>query len=165
MSKDVIKAKQEELIKLTSAFSAKFLDDEYKALIIKLIEKMGRKRPIPFARGKIEIWAAAIVQAIGSINFLYDDSFEPYVSTAQINSFFGTKPTTTSNKARQIRDMFQIEHFDPDFSTEKLDSINPMNSMVVVDGFIVPLDSLPEHVQKQVKEIRAKGGDVEITTK
>ncbi len=37
MSKDVIKAKQAELIKLTSAFSAKFLDDEYEALFIKLI--------------------------------------------------------------------------------------------------------------------------------
>lgn len=42
--------------------------------------KLGRKREVPFQRGKIEIWAAAVVYAIGSPNFLFDKSFEPYMS-------------------------------------------------------------------------------------
>ena len=48
---------------------------------------MGRKREVPFKRGKLEIWAAAVVQAIGSINFLFDKSFEPYITSKQINEY------------------------------------------------------------------------------
>ncbi|MBA7561867.1 hypothetical protein ES708_03513 [subsurface metagenome] len=51
-------------------------------------------------------WVAAVVYAIGSINFLFDKSFEPYTTDEQISEYFGTKNSTVSNKARQI----QIEH-------------------------------------------------------
>jgi hypothetical protein len=40
-----------------------------------------------------------------------------------------------------------------------------MNNMVMVDGFIVPLDSLPEDVQQMVREARTGGGDLEFTSK
>jgi hypothetical protein len=34
----------------------------------------------------------------------------------------------------------------------------------MVDGFIVPLDTLPPILQKRVQEVREKGGDIEFTT-
>ncbi|MCG2714661.1 MAG: DUF6398 domain-containing protein [Candidatus Marinimicrobia bacterium] len=99
MTKEEIKAREQKLLELTGAFCAQKLDDDYLQLCEKLVKKLGRKRDAPFKRGKIEIWAAAIVYAIGSINFLFDKSFEPYMTAEQISEYFGTKNSTVSNKA------------------------------------------------------------------
>ena len=119
---------------------------------------------MPFQRGKIEIWAAAVLYAIGSINFLFDKSFEPYISAEQISEYFGTKNSTVSNKAKQIKDMFDMWHFNPEFSTRRMTENNPFNNMVMVDGFIVPLDSIPEDLQEMVRKERAEGRDIEFTS-
>ena len=34
----------------------------------------------------------------------------------------------------------------------------------MLDGFFVSLDTLPPILQKRVKEVREKGGDIEFTT-
>ncbi len=119
---------------------------------------------MPFKSGKIEIWAAAIIHAIGSINFLFDKSFEPYLTAEQISEYFGTKKATVSNKARQIKDMFKMGYYDPDFSTQHMTEGNPYDEMVMVNGFIVPLSSIPEDLQGLVKKERAAGRDIEFTT-
>ncbi len=164
MTKEEIKKCEKKLLELTGAFCAKKLDDDYFQLCEKLIKKLGRKRDVPFQRGKIEIWAAAIIYAIGSINFLFDKSFEPYMTPEQISEYFGTKNSTVSNKAKQIKDMFDLWHFSPEFSTQKMTDDNPFKKMIMVDGFIVPLDSIPEDLQEMVKEARAEGRDIEFTT-
>jgi hypothetical protein len=35
---------------------------------------MSRKRNVPFLSGRMEIWTAAVIHALGSINFLFDTS-------------------------------------------------------------------------------------------
>ena len=72
-------------------FCSQKLDDDYLQLSEKLIKNMGRKRDVPFKRGKLEIWAAAVIYAIGSIKFLFDKSFEPYVTAQEISDYFGAK--------------------------------------------------------------------------
>jgi hypothetical protein len=37
--------------------------------------------------------------------------------------------------------------------------------MIMVDDMIVPIDALPEEIQKLVREARERGEDVAITTK
>ena len=162
MTKQEIKQKEEKLLEMTGIFCAQKLDEDYFQLCEKLIKKLGRKRDVPFQRGKLEIWAAAVVYAIGSINFLFDKSFEPYVTAEQVSEYFGTKKSTVSNKARQIKDMFDMWHFNPEFSTQKMTEDNPFNNMVMVDGFIVSLDTLPPNLQEMVKEARLRGGDIEF---
>lgn len=164
MTKEEIKNKEKKLLELTGSFCAQKLDDDYYQLCEKLILKLGRKRDVPFKSGKIEIWAAAIIHAIGSINFLFDKSFEPYVTAEQICEYFGTKKTTVSNKARQIKDMFKMGYYDADFSTQKMIENNPFNDMVMVNGLIVPLASIPEDLQEMVRKERAEGRDIEFTT-
>jgi len=159
-----IKERQTTLLDLTSSFCEERLDDEYVQLCEKLINKMGRKREVPFKRGKLDIWAAAVVHAVGSVNFLFDESFEPYASVSDINDYFGTNSSTVTQKSKRIRDMFNMSYFDSDFSTGGMNEANPINNMVMVDGFIVPLDSLPEEYQKMVREARAKGEDIEFRT-
>ncbi len=164
MTKQEIKQKEEKLIEIAGAFCAQKLDDEYLQLCKKLIKKLGRKKDVPFQRGKIEIWAAAVIYAIGSINFLFDKSFEPYVTAEQISEYFGTKNSTVSNKARQIKDMFDMWHFNPEFSTQRMTVFNPFNQMVRVEGYIVPIDTLPGDLQQMVRDARARGEDIEFHT-
>ncbi len=164
MDKQEIKKLEDQLIDLTNSFCDNKLDNEYKSLCVKLIRKLGRKRDVPFQRGKVEIWAAAVIQALGSINFLFDKSFKPYVTSDQINEYFGTKNSTVSNKAREIKEMLNLWHFNPEFSIQKMIKDNPFNNLVMVDGLILPLDTLPPILQKRVKEVREQGGDIEFTT-
>jgi len=165
MTKQEIKQREEKLLEMTGAFCAQKLDEDYYLLCEKLIKKLGRKRDVPFQRGKLEIWAAAVVYAIGSINFLFDKSFEPYVTADQINDYFGTKNSTVSNKAREIKDMLNLWHFDSEFSTKRMSESNPFNNLVMVDGLIVPMDTLPENLQQMVRDARARGEDIEFQTK
>ncbi len=164
MDKKEIKEREKKLLEMTGMFCSQKLDDDYFRLSEKLIKKMGRKREVPFKRGKLEIWAAAVIYAIGSINFLFDKSFKPYMTAQEISDYFGTKNSTVSNKARQIREMFNLTMFDNEFATEHMNETNPFNDLVMVDGLIVPLSSIPENLQELVRKERSEGRDVEFTT-
>jgi hypothetical protein len=62
------------IVKLTNAFCQEYLNDEYAALCRSLAAALARKRPSPLMRGQLEIWACAIVYALGTVNFLFDPS-------------------------------------------------------------------------------------------
>jgi hypothetical protein len=143
----------------------KKLDNDYFELSKNLTLKLGRKRNVPFITGHPNVWAAAIIHALGSINFLFDRSFEPYVTLDELNDFFGTSKSTTGAKSKQIRDMLKLNLYDKEFSTGKMQGSNPFKSYVMVDGFIVPLDTLPLEYQQIVKQARAEGKDITFTSK
>ena len=140
--KEIKEEKTQLLIEMTTSFSNEYLDEDYKELCEKLIRKMARKRNVPFLFGRIEIWAAAIIHALGSINFLFDNSFEPYASTDDICNFFGTYKSTTSQKAKIIRDMFKMNYYNNEFSTTYVNQIDPFSKMTMINGFIAPSDML-----------------------
>jgi len=165
MEKAKIIEKQQEIIQLAKNFCNEKLNEEYATLAEKLICKLGRKRNVPFITGQAAIWAVAVIHAIGTINFLFDKSFEPYVSVDEINEFFGTKKSTTSNKSREIRDLLNLGYWDKEFSTKKMTDNNPLEEMVMVDGFIMPVGYLPEELQKLVRQARAEGRDISFSTK
>lgn len=115
--KAIIEEKRKILVEMTAEFCNAHLDEDYKQLCEKLILKMSRKRNVPFLYGRLDIWAAAIIHALGSINFLFDPSFEPYVSAESISNYFDTSRSTVSQKAKVIRDMFRMGYWDNEFST------------------------------------------------
>jgi len=164
MDKQKIKERQEKILYLVRDFCAKKLDEDYFELAERLIQKLGRKRTNPLSTGKPEVWAAGIIHALGTINFLFDKSFEPFVSVDEINDYFNTNKSTVGNKSRQIREMFKLDRWNNEFSTQDMIENNPMKNMVVVDGLIVPFDSLPEEYQAAVRQTRAEGKDISFTT-
>ena len=123
--KNVIEEKTKTLIEMTAEFCITYLDEDYKQLCEKLIRKMSRKRNVPFLYGRIDIWAAAIVYALGQINFLFDRSFEPYANVEDICNYFGTSKSTTSQKAKLLRDMFKMGYWDSEFSTTNMKKSKP----------------------------------------
>jgi len=133
-----VQEKMQKLIEMSAEFCNNYLDEDYKQLCEKLIRKMSRKRNIPFLSGREEIWAASIIHAIGSINFLFDKSFKPYATVDDISNFFNTSKTSVSQKAKLIRDMFKLRHYDEEFSTTRMKENNPFKDLIMVNGFIVP---------------------------
>jgi hypothetical protein len=143
-NKEKVEEKKEQLIQLSTEFSQQYLNEEYNAVIEKLIGKMARKRDVPFVTGRIEIWAAAVIHALGTVNFLFDKASQPYVSVTDICQFFNTKQSTTAQKSKMIRDMFNMSYFDDNFSTDTVDQNNPFNNLTMVNGLLVPQDILKE---------------------
>jgi hypothetical protein len=130
-------ALQRQLTDMTAAFCRQHADAEYQGLCKKLIDKMARKRSVPFFSGRVQIWAAAILYALGSINFLFDKSFLPHATPDTLCNHFQVSKRTVTQKAKLIRDMFKLEYFDPEFSTERMMKNNPLARLTLVDGLLV----------------------------
>lgn len=156
-NKAVVEEKRLWLVDATSQFCEEYLDNDYRELCAKLVNKMARKRNVPFLTGRPNIWAAATVHALGQINFLYDQSFEPYASLEDICDFFGASKSTVTGKAKTIRDMFKMDYYDPDFSTKLMKDSDPFSNCVSIDGLIVPVDMLPLEIRKAIKNSRSAG--------
>lgn len=136
--KQEIEKIKNQLIKMTSEFCLANIDSEYEQLCRKMIEKMARKKSVPFLSGRIEIWAASIVYSIGMVNFLFDKSFKPYVTADQICDHFSVAKSTVGQKAKMIReDMFKMDYWVNEFSTQRMIKENPFSNLAIVDGFIV----------------------------
>ena len=133
----------------------------------KLIDKMSRKRQVPFLSGRLEIWAAAVVYALGQINFLFDKNFEPYVSATDLCNYFRTSQSTTSQKAKIIRDIFKMRYFDEEFSTERMQKENPLKEFVMVDGLVVPVSTVMKVLNEKEAQLRKELGleDENLETK
>ncbi|MEW9674635.1 DUF6398 domain-containing protein [Lentibacillus sp. L22] len=141
-AKEKLAEKKEQLLQLTGDFSKTYLNEEYEVVVKKLIDKMARKRDMPFISGKIEIWAAAIIHALGTVNFLFDEDTHPYASVTDINEYFHTNKSTVSQKSKKIRDMFNMSYFDSEFATESVKQENPLNNMSMINGLLVPNDMI-----------------------
>ena len=133
MEKQKILERQQQILDLVGEFCTKRLDSDYFELSKNLTLKLGRKRNVPFITGQPKVWAAAIIHALGTINFLFDKSFEPYITLDELNDFFGTTKSTTRNKSKQIRDLLKLNYYDKEFSTGKMQGANPFKSMAMVD--------------------------------
>ena len=147
-----INEKPHQLISLTTEFCEQHLDDEYEQLCEKLIRKISRKRNVPYLSGRIEIWAAGVIYALGQINFLFDRSFEPYATPDDICDYFGTNKSTTSQKAKFIRDMFKMTYGNDEFSTDQNKKDMPFDKLMMINGLIVPTDILESKSQEDEED-------------
>ena len=149
--KSAIESRKNQILILLKDFCSQKLNDDYFELSERLLNKLGRKRDVPFMSGKIEIWAAAVIHALGTINFLFDKSFEPYTTVDEINVFFGTNKSSTGQKSKVIRDLLNLGYFDGEFSTERVKQNNPFDKLTMVNGFIISKDSLSEVIPREDK--------------
>ena len=133
--KEKLKMREDEIAAMAMKFCKEKLDEDYEQLCEKMVRKLRRKRTKPLSTGRLEIWAAAVVYTIGSMNFLFDKSFKPYVPSSEINEYFGTSSSTVAQKARFIRDMLKLsQYWDKDFSTQYMRENNPF-SRLMIDPF------------------------------
>jgi hypothetical protein len=134
---------------LTDRVCAERLDEEYARLARKMTAALSRKRPSPLERGRHDVWACAIVYAIGQQNFLFDRSQTPSMSTAELCAAFGVSPSTAANKAKMIRDLLDIQWMDPEWWRPSMLYEHPIAWLISVNGFIVDARCVPREIQEE----------------
>ncbi len=164
MTPEKLSNRQEEILELIAPFCVQKLSDEYFVLAGKLLKMLAEIEPSPFEKGQPQIWAAGIIQALGSINWMFDRDNPHYTPAKEINAFFGTKSSTVSQKASLIKDLLDLDRGDPDLSTQHTRANDPFANIVMMDGLFVSMDMLPQHLQEQVRKLRAEGHEVTLTT-
>ena len=124
------------------------MNEEYAQLTREATAALCRKRPSPLARGQIEIWACGIIYALGTVNFLFDKSQEPYLSAADLCEGFGVSKSSASAKAKAVRDTLKMRQLDPNWCLPSKLEDNPLAWMIMVNGYIVDVRHLPIELQE-----------------
>jgi hypothetical protein len=135
------------IVKLTDAVCNQHLNSEYAALSRRLAATLARKRPSPILRGKPEIWACAIVYALGTVNFLFDKSQTPHMRADELCAIFGVSQSSGANKAKLIRDMLNMYQLDPNWCLPSRVDENPLVWILQVNGMMVDIRHMPREVQ------------------
>lgn len=133
---------------LTDSFCAQQLNEEYADMCRVMTAKLCRKRPSPLASGRANTWAAGIIHAIGTVNFVFDPSQTPHISVADICNYFGVGKSSPASKSKIIRDLFNIGMMDPDWTLPSRIDSNPMAWYISVNGFIMDARSAPREIQE-----------------
>lgn len=137
--------KNEDIKQLIIDYCKKHLDDDYLKICTKVFNDLLKNDKSIFTRGKAEIWAASVIWAVGGTNFLGDKSFEPYATLNDVCEFFNANSSTVGQKSRKIKDILDIDIFNPEYrlSDSKVGSF--LDSLVMTDnGIILPRDMLED---------------------
>jgi hypothetical protein len=87
------------------------------------------------------------------VNFLFDRSQTPHLSSGELCGLFGVSPATGSSKARLILDQLDSFQFDPRWCLPGMLETNPLAWIVEING--VPVDArwLPLEVQEELARL------------
>ncbi len=136
MDKEQLKERETKITEMAVEFCNQKLNDECVALCTKLIQKLGRKRTAPLQSGRLEIWAAAAVYTICSVNFMFAKSSTLYIPSTAISDYFGTSSSTVSQKSRAIKYMLKISnYFDTNFTLKEIAAKDPFLTLRMENGF------------------------------
>jgi len=136
VDKDKTNEKIESIDSMIETFGRRHLNTLYTDLAFKLRQMITGSRKLSIQRGRVEIWAGAIIYAIAQLNFLFDPEMEICISPDEICEFFGAKKSTVSNKAGQIRKELDLYYGHPDICTPEL--IEKLSFYETEDGFLIP---------------------------
>lgn len=138
----------DEISKLLIEYCAEYLDKEYEELCLNALEKLCRKRPSPLKSGRSNTWAAGIVYAIGSNNFIFDKSQPIHMTAKELVAPFGVATSTASSKAATIKKMLKIDYLHAEWCLPSEIAANPMLWMVSINGLYYDAKMLPAEIQK-----------------
>ncbi len=138
----------ETISKILIDYSAEYLNKEYEGLCLHALEKLSRKRPSPLKSGRSDSWAAGIVYAIGSNNFIFDKSQSIHMTAKELVAPFGVAVSTASSKAAMIKKMLKIDYFHAEWCLPSEVADNTMLWMVSIDGLPYDARMLPVEVQE-----------------
>ncbi|MGD9091299.1 MAG: DUF6398 domain-containing protein [Anaerolineales bacterium] len=144
-----LQARFDEITSHTDAVCREHLNKEYADMSRKMAAALARKRPSPLESGRANTWACGIVYTIGFVNFLFDKSFPPYISTTDLCAAFGVAKSTGYNKSKEIRDLFDLAQFDPRWTLPSLMDQNPRAWIISVNGLLMDARQTPRFIQEE----------------
>lgn len=142
-----MQATYDDISKILIEYSRLYLDDDYEQLCLHALEKLCRKRPSPLKSGRINTWAAGIIYAIGSNNFIFDKTQKIHMTAKELVEPLGVASSTASSKAKEIKKMLKIDYFNAEWCLSSEIADNTMLWMVSIDGLLYDARRLPEELQ------------------
>ena len=144
---EVVSKPFHDICTILSALCTEKLNAEYLSLCAELAAKLARKRPSPLLSGNTKTWAAGIIHALGTVNFLFDKSQSTHMTSKDLCEWFSLGQSTISGKSKTIRDLFNMGYFDPTWCLPSKMMDNPLIWMVSIGGYIVDIRRAPYEVQ------------------
>ena len=141
-----------QIVRLTDAFCSDYLDDEYAEMCQFMTADLCELQPSPLDKGRVSTWAAGIVFTVGSINFLNDPEFDPYLSTADLAERLQVSEGTLYNKRKQIEEALGVMPFDPNYTVTSMMEVNPLAWMVEMNGLPMDIRDAPRDMQIEAYE-------------
>ena len=138
-----------EVYSILSNLCSEKLNDEYFTLCVQLAAKIARQRPSPLLSGRVKTWSAGIIHAIGTVNFLFDKSQIPHMTSRDLSLWFDLGQGTISSKSKSIREMMKIRPMDPSWCLPSEIANNPLVWMVSCDGYIIDIRHESIELQKE----------------
>jgi len=143
--------KYEKIASVIKEFCEEHLNEEYKDVSVRMLEKLCRKRPSPIDFGKPNTWACGIIYTVGSVNFLFDKSQSPHIRASELAEKFGISASTAGNKAGEIRKILKTGVFDPEWTLPGRLDDNPYVWMFETsNGLIVDIRHAPRDIQEDL---------------
>jgi hypothetical protein len=136
------------LVSLTDAICRQHLSEEYADLCRKMAAALCRKRPSPVENGLPASWACGIVHAIGSVNFLFDKTQKLHLTAQRLCELFGVSQSNAALRAKQLRTLFGLSPFHPEWTLPSRIADNPLVWMLKVNGFVMDVRMAPREVQE-----------------
>lgn len=146
-----LRPRASEILAITDQACEACLDDEYAQLCRSLVARLARKRPSPLVRGDTRIWAAGGIYAVGQINFLFDPSQQPHLSSEELARHLGVVKSSMANKAALIRKTLDLGVYEPDLTRRSMLEQHPLAWLVQVNGLLVDARALPAEVQDEAR--------------
>ncbi len=144
-----MQARYDEIVALTDAFCETRLNAECAQVCRQMVATLGRKRLSPLQTGQANTWAAGIIHAVATVNFLFDKSVTPHTTFDELAEAFGRAKSTIGSKSKEIRDMLKIGPMDPNWTLPSRIDDNLMAWMISVDGLIYDARYLPREIQEE----------------
>ena len=142
-----LQSKFASISSLTDEFCEQSLNVEYAELAKDAIAALCRKRPSPLSRGRAEGWACGVIHALGMVNFLFDSEQSPHLAARNVYDGFRVGAGTGAEKSRAVRDALGMGPFDSKWVLPSLIDVNPTTWMVMVNGFVVDIRTMPRELQ------------------
>ena len=145
--------KNTEIKNLIVQFCKEKLDAEYLRLCELAYDKLIKKDPEIFKKGNTAIWAASIVWAVGSVNFLDDKSFLPYASLTELCDWFATVNSTVGQKASLIRNILKMSQFDKRFMRKDSDFGQFLDKFFMTSNGIIMMEESEDENSTNEKSV------------
>ncbi len=139
-----------EIAAIADRFCEERLDTEYREVCRRILACYCQPGT-NIGRGKAESWAAGVVYEAGQVNFLTDDSFEPFCRSEEIAKGCGVSVATMHNKGKAIREGLGLMRFDTEFMVRSRLMDNPLAWMMELpNGMIISLQDMPEALRDKL---------------
>jgi len=143
-----MQAKFDAITQLTDGFCAQYLNDEYRDLTRLVLAALSRKRPSPLLKSREPTWAAAVLHAVGMVNFLFDPSQTPHCKATELFEHFGVSGSNGTSKSKEVRNALGMHPMSPEWTLPSQLDRNPLVWMLEINGLMVDVRRMPLEVQQ-----------------